>query len=82
MWLYIRLQMMYPICEVQDDGGNVKINHHNWLFLVGTPRGDATPLEGSESSSEEGFTWSALAKLTPLESESEVPESEVDESST
>ena len=45
---------------------------------MATPRGDATPLGGSESASEEGAAWSALAELTPLEWESEVPESEVD----
>ena len=37
------------------------------------------PLGGSESTSEEGATQSALEELTPLEWESEVPESEVDE---
>ena len=40
---------------------------------------DATPLGGSKSVSEEGATWSALVELTPLEWESEMPESEVDE---
>ena len=34
--------------------GMLKIVHHNRLFLVATPRGDATPLGGSESASEEG----------------------------
>ena len=45
---------------------------------MATPRGDVTPLGGSESTSEEGTTQSTLAELTPLEWESEVPESEVD----
>ena len=40
---------------------------------------DATHLEGSESISEEGATQLTLAELTPLEWESEMPESEVDE---
>ena len=39
---------------------------------------DATPLGGSKSVSEEGASQSALAELTPLEWESEMPESEVD----
>ena len=69
--------MMYPH-EVQDVGGNVKIIHLNLLFLVATPKSDATLLGGSESTSEEGTTQSALTELTPLEWESEVPESEVD----
>ena len=67
-----------PTYEVQDDGRNVKVIHRNKLFLVANPRGDATPLGGSKSASEEGATWSALAELTPLEWESEVPESKVD----
>ena len=68
-----------PTYEVRDNGGNVKIVHHNRLFLVANPKDDATPLGGSESISEEGAAWSALVELTPLEWESEIPESEVDE---
>ena len=43
---------------------------------------DAMPLGGSESISDEGTTWSALAKLTPLEWKSETPESEEEEALT
>ena len=68
-----------PIYKVQDNGRNVKVVHHNRLFLVAPAKEDATPLGGSESISEEGATQSALAELTPLEWESETPESEVDE---
>ena len=68
-----------PAYEVQDDGGNVKIVHCNQLFLVATPKDDAMPLGGNESVSEEDAAWSASAELTPLEWESETPESEVDE---
>ena len=71
-----------PMYEVRDDGRNAKVIHHNWLFLVAIPWSDATPLGGSESLSEEGATRSALAELTPLEMESEVAESEVDEAVT
>ena len=39
----------------------------------------AMPLRGSVSISDEGATRSALAELTPLEWEIEIPESEVDE---
>ena len=56
--------------------------HCNWLFLVATPIGDATPLGGSESASEENTTWSTLVELTPQEWESEAPESKVDEALT
>ena len=41
-----------------------------------------TPLGGSESTSEEGISQSTLVELTPLEWESEVPESKVDEALT
>ena len=65
--------------EVRDDGGNIKVAHHNRPFLVAPAREDAMPLEASESVSDEGVTQSALAELTPLEWRSEIPESEVDE---
>ena len=71
-----------PMYEVQDDSGNVKVIHHNWLFLVVTLKGDAMLLGGSKSTSEEGTAWSTLVELTPLEWESEAPESEVDEALT
>ena len=68
--------------EVSDDGGNLKVIHCNPFFLVATPQSDAMPLGGSKSLSEEGANWSVLAELTPLEWESEAPESEVDEAAT
>ena len=71
-----------PTYEVQDDGGNIKVIHHDRLFLVAPAKEDITPLGGSESISEEGATQSTLAELTPLEWESEMPESEVDEALT
>ena len=43
-----------PAYKVRDDGRKVKVIHCNWLFLVATPRSDATPPGGSESASEEG----------------------------
>ena len=46
---------------------------------MATHRGDATPLGGIESASEEGAAQSTLVELTPLEWESGVPESKVDE---
>ena len=56
--------------------------HHNWLFLVATPRGDVTPLGGSKSNSDEGATWSTQAELTLLEWESEASEGTLDEALT
>ena len=67
-----------PTYEVKDDGGNVKVTHHNRLFLV-APMGNATiPLGGSESVSYMGTAWSVLAELTPLECGGETSESEVE----
>ena len=52
--------------EVNDDGGNVKVAHHNRLFLVAPMRETATPWGGGESNSYVGTTQSALVELTPL----------------
>ena len=71
-----------PVYEMRDDSGNVKVAHHNRLFLVALTREDTTPLGGSESISNEGTTWSTLAELTPLEWNSEMPESDVDDALT
>ena len=71
-----------PAYKVCDDSRNIKIIHCNRLFLVTYPQGEAMPLAASESLSEEGTTWSALVELTPLEWESKVPESNVDEAVT
>ena len=38
-----------PVYEVRDDGGNVKVTHHNRLFLVAPTRDLATPLGGEVS---------------------------------
>ena len=45
-----------PTYKVQDNDRNVKIIHHNQLFLVATPKADAMPLRRSELASEEGAT--------------------------
>ena len=68
-----------PVYEVRDDGGNGKVTHRNRLFIVAPIKEDATYLEGSKSISDEGTTRSALVELTPLEWNSEMPESDVDE---
>ena len=67
-----------PGYEVRDDDRNIKVTHHKRFFLVATARDDATPLGGSESISYESATLSTLAELTPLEWNSEMPESDVD----
>ena len=37
-----------PMYEVRDDGGNVRVTHHNRLFFVAPAKEDATPLGGSK----------------------------------
>ena len=67
-----------PRYKVRYDGGNVKVTHHNRLFLVAPARDVATPLQGSKSISYVGATRSALAELTPLEWKSEMSENDVE----
>ena len=64
--------------KVRDDGRNVKVTHHNRLFLVAPTRDVATPLGGSEFVSYVGSTWSTLVELTPLEWKGEMSESDVE----
>ena len=67
-----------PTYGVKDDGGNVKVAHHNRLFLVAPMRDTATPRGGSESVSYVSATQSALVELTPLECSGQMLESEVE----
>ena len=67
-----------PAYKVRDDGRNDKVTHHNRLFLVAPARDDAMPLGGSKPVSYEGTIQSALVELTPLDWNSEMPESDVD----
>ena len=71
-----------PMYKVRDDGRNVKVTHCNKLFLVAPAKENAMPLGGSEFVSNEGTTRSVLVELTPLEWNSEMPESDVDEALT
>ena len=67
-----------PAYKVKDDGSNIKVIHHNRLFLVAPTRDTATPLGGSESVSYVGAAWSTLVELTPLGCSGETSESEVE----
>ena len=67
-----------PTYELRDDGWNVKVTHHNRLFLVAPTRDVAMPLGGSKSVSYAGTTQSTLAELTPLEWKGEMSESDVE----
>ena len=44
-----------PTYEVKDEAGNVKIVHHNQLFLVATPVGAVIPLGVGAPLSEENI---------------------------
>ena len=37
-----------PSYEIKDSSSNVKVTHHNRLFLLATPQGEVTPLCESE----------------------------------
>ena len=78
MWLHVEVTSDMPTHEVKDDGGNIKVTHHNRLFLVTPTRDIATPLGIGESISYVSTTWSALAELTPLECGGEMSVSEVE----
>ena len=64
--------------EIKDSSGNVKVAHHNQLFLLATPQGEATPLCESEDADSSTSTQSALAELTPLECEADLLEDNVE----
>ena len=67
-----------PSYEIKDLSSNVKVTHHNRLFLLGTPQGEATPLCESKDAHISVSTQSALAELTPLECENDSPENSVE----
>ena len=58
--------------EIKDSSGNVKVTHHNQLFVLATPQGEATSLCKSEDAHISASTWSALVELTPLECEDDM----------
>ena len=67
-----------PAYEVKDEAGNVKTIHHNWLFLVATPKEAITPLGAGTSISEENIVWSTCVEHTLLEVENDLPEGSMD----
>ena len=71
-----------PTYKVRDDSGNVKVTHHNRLFLVAPARDVTMPLGGSKSVSYVSTAKSALAELTPLEWNRETSESDVERALT
>ena len=71
-----------PAYEVKDEAGNVKTVHHNWLFLVATPKETIMPLGAGASISEENVVQSTRAELTSLQAENNSPEGSVDGADT
>ena len=67
-----------PAYEVKDEAGSVKTVHHNWLFLVATPKEAITPLGAGVSISKEDVVRSTRAEHTFLEVESDSPEGSMD----
>ena len=62
-----------PLYEIKDASSNLKVAHRNRLFLLATPQGEVMPLCESEDADSSVSTWSALAELTPLEYENDMP---------
>ena len=62
-----------PSYEIKDSNGNVKVTHCNRLFLLATPQGEVTPLCESEDTDNSMSTQAALAELTPLECDNNLP---------
>ena len=71
-----------PAYEVNDEAGNIKTVHHNWLFLVATPIEAVTPLGVGVSISEENVVQSSHAEHTLLWVENDLPEGSVDGADT
>ena len=67
-----------PSYGVKDDSRNVKVTHHNRLFLVAPARGTTMPLGRNKPVSYVVTTQSALAELAPLECGGETSEGEVE----
>ena len=71
-----------PAYEVKDEVGNIKTVHHNWLFLVATPKEAIMPLGAGMPISEENIVWFTRAEHTSLEVENDSPEGSVDGADT
>ena len=66
-----------PAYEVKDEVGNIKIVHHNWLFIVAAPIEAVIPLGAGTSISEENVVQSTHAEHTSLGVENDSPEGSV-----
>ena len=62
-----------PSYEIKDSSGNLQVAHRSRLFLLATPRGEVVPLNNNEDAITSVSTRSALAELTPMEYEKDLP---------
>ena len=67
-----------PSYKTKDSSGKVKMAHCNRLFLVATSQGAPTALCQSEYANVDPTTRSALAELTPLECDIDLPRNTVE----
>ena len=71
-----------PAYEVNDEVGNIKTIHHNWLFLVATLMEAIMPLGVGASISEENIVRSTRAEHTSLGVENDLAEGSLDGADT
>ena len=71
-----------PSYEIKVTSGNLQVAHRNQLFLLATPQGEVMPLNKKEDADPGMSTWSALAELTPMEYEKELPKDQMERCQT
>ena len=59
--------------EIKDASSNLQVAHHNQLFLLATPQGEVMPMNKNEDVNSSVSTQSALAELTLMEYEKDLP---------
>ena len=78
-WSEVEYEVIYqvtngvPSYEIKDLSGTVKVTHCSWLFLLATQQGEATSLCENKDTHISVSAQSALAELTPLECENDLP---------
>ena len=78
-WSKVEYEVIHQVAngvllyEIKDTSGNLQVAHRNRLFLLATPQGEVMPLNKNEDANTSVFTQSALAELTPMEYEKDLP---------
>ena len=67
-----------PSYEIKDPSGNLQVTHRNRLFLLAIPHGEVMPLNKSKNADIDVSTRSALAELTSLEVENDLPREQME----